>query len=232
MTLKAILFDLNGVIINDEDVHCKLSIDLLLDENIIATPKEYNRFCLGRGDRGLADLLSNRGRLVSEQYLQELILRKCKSYEEYIKNLDSLPTYCDLLKVLTEIKIKGFKIGLVSGTTQGEAKMILNHLQIIDYFDVIVGEDEVDQAKPDPQSYVLAASKLQQINPWECLAIEDTPLGIAAAKRAGMQVVGIANTYPFHFMQRCSNWAVDYLTELDWEWISENFTKDALDFNC
>jgi len=51
------------------------------------------------------------------------------------------------------------------------------------------------------------------LQPWECLAIEDTPAGIQAAKRAGMPVVGVANTYPL--LQRQANWTVDYLCDLE-----------------
>ena len=60
-----------------------------------------------------------------------------------------------------------------------------------------------------------------QLQPSECLAIEDTPAGIQAAKRAGISVVGVANTYPFHMMQRRANWAVDYLCDLDLQWAQQ-----------
>jgi beta-phosphoglucomutase-like phosphatase (HAD superfamily) len=59
----------------------------------------------------------------------------------------------------------------------------------------------------------------------ECLAIEDTPVGIQAAKCAQMQVVGVANTYPFHMLHRQANWTVDYLTDLEWEQILEVYAK-------
>jgi beta-phosphoglucomutase-like phosphatase (HAD superfamily) len=63
------------------------------------------------------------------------------------------------------------------------------------------------------------------LQPQECLAIEDTPGGIQAAKRAQMQVVGVANTYPFHILQRQANWTVDYLTELELERVQEVFLQ-------
>jgi len=59
----------------------------------------------------------------------------------------------------------------------------------------------------------------------ECLAIEDTTVSIQVAKRAQMQVVGVANTYPFHMLHRQANWTVDYLTDLEWEQILEVYAK-------
>jgi beta-phosphoglucomutase-like phosphatase (HAD superfamily) len=63
------------------------------------------------------------------------------------------------------------------------------------------------------------------LQPWECLVIEDTFVGCEAAKRAGMQVVGIAHTYPFHFMQRVSNWAIDNFSQLDIDRVEETFSQ-------
>jgi beta-phosphoglucomutase-like phosphatase (HAD superfamily) len=58
----------------------------------------------------------------------------------------------------------------------------------------------------------------------ECLAIEDTFAGIEAAKRAGMQVVGVANTYPFHMLQRQASWTVDYLNELEFDRVQQVYS--------
>ena len=102
------------------------------------------------------------------------------------------------------------------------------------YFSVIISGDDITTSKPEADGYKLAIQKLNiahpQLNlqPKECLAIEDTPPGITAAKRAGIQVVGIANTYPFHMLQRQANWTVDYFTDLEWERIQEFFTNQPL----
>ncbi|HEY9805293.1 MAG TPA: HAD family phosphatase, partial [Candidatus Obscuribacterales bacterium] len=85
--------------------------------------------------------------------------------------------------------------------------------------------------KPEPDGYLLAVERLNQQHPElnlqasECLAIEDTPAGIQAAKRAGIPVVGVANTYPFHMMQRQANWAVDYLSDLELERVQQVYSQ-------
>jgi beta-phosphoglucomutase len=66
------------------------------------------------------------------------------------------------------------------------------------------------------------------LQPNECLAIEDTFVGIEAAKQAGIPVVGVAHTYPFHMLQRCTNWTVDYLYQLEVDRILEVFNRPAV----
>ncbi|HAC65080.1 MAG TPA: HAD family phosphatase [Cyanothece sp. UBA12306] len=222
--LKAILFDFNGVIINDEAIHQELINEILLAENLRPDAAEYQQFCLGRSDYAcFQDVLSCRGRLVSTEYLEKLINQKAQTYRQRIETLKTVPIYQGLEEFLKQIQARGLQIGLVTGSVVSEVQFILNKAEIADYFQVIVGGDEIKGSKPQPDGYLLAVERFNQLDvnlqlqPSDCLVIEDTPAGIEAAKRAGMQVVGIANTYPFHFMQRLSNWAIDYFWELELE---------------
>lgn len=63
------------------------------------------------------------------------------------------------------------------------------------------------------------------LQPSECLVIEDTFAGIEAAKLAGMSVVGVAHTYPFHMLQRLANWCVDYLSDLELDRIQKVYQE-------
>uniref|UniRef100_UPI0030D98BC1 hypothetical protein n=1 Tax=Cyanothece sp. BG0011 TaxID=2082950 RepID=UPI0030D98BC1 len=90
--LKAVIFDFNGVIINDEDIHHELINDILLGENLRPDASEYQDLCLGRSDRAcLLDVLSRRGRMVSDEYLDNLIEAKTTAYRQKIEALDELP---------------------------------------------------------------------------------------------------------------------------------------------
>lgn len=228
MVLKAILFDFNGVIINDESIHKQLIDDILLGENLRPSDSEHQELCLGRSDRGcLKDILSRRGRVVSDDYLTKLIANKAIAYRQKIEQLETLPIYPEIKDILPQIKSKGLQIGLVTGAVRSEVEFILSRVGILAYFSVIVTGDEIKTSKPAPDGYLLAIERFNRLNfnlqlmPSNCLAIEDTPAGIQAAKQAGIQVVGIANTYPFHFMQRQANWAIDYLSDLELDRILE-----------
>lgn len=230
MVLKAILFDFNGVIINDEPLHQRLIEQLLIEENLRPKPEEFRQFCLGRSDRAcLTDLLTSRGRVVTPDYVSGLIARKSSAYQLQLETLEQLPTYPGLTELIGQIQAAQLPLAVVSGAVRAEIELVLQRLQLTQYFAAIVAGDEIATSKPDPTGYLLAVDRLNQrfadlnLQPHECLVIEDTPAGIQAAKRAGMQVVGVANTYPFHMMQRQANWAVDYLSQLELDRVREVF---------
>lgn len=235
MTLKAVLFDFNGVIINDEPIHERLLEQLLIEENLRPKRGEFRQFCLGRSDRAcITDLLANRGRVVSESYLAGLIARKAQAYQESLQTLDSLPVYPGLEDFIFKVRGAGLAIALVTGALRLEVDSVLGSAGLAQHFPVIVAGDDLTASKPEPDGYLLAVDRLNEfypelkLQPRECLAIEDTPAGIQAAKRAGMQVVGVANTYPLHMLQRQANWAVDFLADLELERVGKIFDRPVL----
>ncbi|TAE54961.1 MAG: HAD family phosphatase [Nostocales cyanobacterium] len=232
MALKAILLDFNGVIIKDEPIHLKLIDEILLQENLQPQKPLERQMCLGRGDRVyFQELLKNRGRVVTEEYLTKLLHRKAQAYVQELEKLDKLPLYAGIEDLIFQVRSQNIKLGLVSGALYQEIEFVLNRAQLKNYFHVIVAGDDVVTSKPQPEGYLLAVETLNQAYPdlklqsQECLAIEDTPDGIQAGKRAQMQVLGVANTYPFHMLQRQANWTVDYLTELELERVQEIFLQ-------
>jgi beta-phosphoglucomutase len=230
--LKAVLFDFNGVIINDEPIHQELINEILIGENLLPLGAEFAELCLGRSDRVcLRDILTRRGRQISEDYLSKLISKKGMLYRERLEKLDKIPIYEEIYAFLTRIKARNLQIGLVTGAIRSEVESILQQAAIRHYFSVIVTGDDITTSKPQPDGYLLAVERFNrwdfnlQLQPWECLVIEDTFVGCEAAKRAGMQVVGIAHTYPFHFMQRVSNWAIDNFSQLDIDRVEQTFSQ-------
>jgi HAD superfamily hydrolase (TIGR01509 family) len=230
--LKAVLFDFNGVIINDEPIHQELINEILIGENLLPLGSEFAELCLGRSDRVcLRNVLTRRGRQVTEEYLTKLINKKASLYRERIGKLEKLPIYEEIYSFLERVKARDLQIGLVTGAIRSEVESILQQAALGDYFSVIVTGDEISTSKPQPDGYLLAVERFNrwnfnlQLQPQECLVIEDTFVGCEAAKRAGMQVVGIAHTYPFHFMQRVSNWAIDNFSQLDLDRVEETFSQ-------
>jgi HAD superfamily hydrolase (TIGR01509 family) len=220
--LKAVLFNFNGVIINDEAIHQQLISDLLLGENLRPSLDEYKELCVGRSDRAcLADLLSRRGRVVTQDYLTQLVEKKFAAYRQQLETLETLPIYPGLDTLIDQLQTAGVATAIVSGALRVEVELVLERAGLQDKFRVIVAGDEVSDSKPKPAGYLLGVQRLNQaypdlyLEPKDCLVIEDTLVGITAAKAAGMQVVGVANTYPFHMLQRQANWTVDYLSELE-----------------
>lgn len=232
MTLKAVLFDFNGVIIKDEAIHQQLIEEILIEENLRPLPQEYREICLGRSDRVcLTELIQRRGRVVTESYLTKVITRKAQAYRRQLKTLEKLPIYPGLEDLIFKFRVAQLPMGIVSGALRCEVELVLNRAHLAQYFAVIVAGDDIKGSKPEPEGYLLAVERLNQQYPnlkaqaSDCLAIEDTPAGIEAAKRAGMQVVGVANTYPFHMLQRQASWTVDYLHDIELERVQQVYSR-------
>lgn len=230
--IKAVLFDFNGVIINDEPIHQQLIDQILIEENLRPQPGEFRQVCLGRSDRTcLSDILTRRGRVVSETHLLQLVNRKAQAYQHQLEKLEKLPLYPGLEDFIVQMRSLELKLAVVSGAIAREVELVLNRATLAEYFTVIVAGDDITTSKPEPDGYLLAVERLNQHYPGfnlqasECLAIEDTPVGIQAAKRAGIPVVGVANTYPFHMLQRQASWTVDYLSDLEIDRVQQVYSR-------
>lgn len=230
--LKAVLFDFNGVIINDELLHQQLIEQIIVEENLRPSPGEFRQICLGRSDRAcLNDLLSNRGRVLSESYLTQLVNRKTQAYQNQLKQLEKLPLYPGLDDLIFQLRARDLKLAVVCEAIGKEVELVLQRTALAEYFKLIVGADDVITSTPAPNRYLLAVERFNQLDPglnlqpFECLAIQDTPVGIEAAHSTGMQVVGVANTYPFHMLQRLADWTVDYLCDLELERVEQVYAE-------
>jgi HAD superfamily hydrolase (TIGR01509 family) len=233
MSLKAVLFDFNGVIINDESIHQELVGEILLTENLRPSTADYQEVCLGRSDRVcLRDILARRGRIVSDEYLDKLIRAKANAYRQRLEGLTELPIYPGLKDFLEEIRAKNLLMAIVTGALGSEVELVLERASLASYFSLIISGDQIKASKPQPDGYLLAVEFLNQkfsylnLQPANCLVIEDSFAGIQAAKNAGMQVVGVANTYPLHILQRRANWVVDYLAQLELDWVADILARN------
>lgn len=226
MSLKAVLFDFHGVIINDEIIHKQLIDGILLKENLRPSEGNYQEI-------NLKDILAKKGRIVSDEYLKKLMEDKAKAYYNIVSQMPELPIFDTVIEFILHLQTRNLVVAIVTDTLPQEVEYILERINLKQYFSVIVGGNDIKTFKPSPEGYLLAIEKLNQnhqdlsIQPSECLVIEDTPVGIKAGKNAGMSVVGVANTYPFHLIQRQANWCVDHLMELDLDWIDRTLEKSS-----
>lgn len=217
MGLKAVFLDFSGSIIDDEAINQSLLADILLGENLRANDTDYAEYCRGRSDRAcLNNILVNRGRVLADDYLNKLVETKTKAYLAQIEQLTALPISPDLEEFLLQLKEQDIAIGLVTGASRSVVEYVLQEAKIREKFDLIITGDETTISKPEPDPYLLAIKNLS-LQPCECLAIEDNLIGIESAKRAKIQVVGIANIYPLHMLQRIADWTVDHFLEIELE---------------
>ena len=207
------------MIINDESIHQTLTEELLLEENLRPNPEEYRTVCFSGSDRAsLETLFGRRGRVLKESDLDNLLQRKSQRYLQAIEAVDPLPVYVGVADLVYKLRVSQVPMAVVSGALRAEVKQVLERADLAECFFRDRGRRRCGNQQAGPGG-LPGMSQLQKQYP-QCsasraIAIEDTFAGIEAAKAAGLSVVGVANTYPYHMIQRQANWAVDYLNELE-----------------
>ncbi|MFN0121506.1 MAG: HAD family hydrolase [Blastocatellia bacterium] len=197
---RAVLFDFNGVIINDEPLHWRLMQEVLAAHDIPVAPADYDKF-LGRADRAcFAIALTASGRDADAQnprVIDALIAQKSALYMNAIARQDLLfPGVAELIRSLSGIHA----LAVVSGALRREIETALEHGGIRDCFDVMISSEDVTHSKPDPEGFLRALEQMNrtaspEIRPDECLVIEDSLHGVEAARRAGMRCLAVSHSY-------------------------------------
>jgi beta-phosphoglucomutase len=198
--LRAIFFDFNGIIADDEPIHLKMFQKVLADEGIGLSEEKYYQVYIGMDDRDCFEsVLRERGRETTPQKILELVARKARYYEAYIR--DHLLFFPGVLSFIRKAASK-YPLAVVSGALRQEIDFILQRGGIRQAFQIIVSAEDVLRGKPDPEGYLRALEEINRgrsggetFSASECLVIEDTLAGIEAARGAGMKCLAIANSY-------------------------------------
>ena len=191
---KAILFDFNGVIVNDEPQHCEALIATLASYGYPLDRAGYYRDYLGFDDRECFRFTFTRmGRVPDEGLLQEAIERKAALYEQAIRaSLVMVPGSEKFIQAAAE---EGYRLAVVSGALRREIELVLGESQLRRHFDVIVAAEDVARCKPDPQGYRAACEALG-VPALRCMVIEDSLPGLEAARGAGIRCAMLATSHP------------------------------------
>ncbi|MEP7011375.1 MAG: HAD family phosphatase [Acidobacteriota bacterium] len=201
---RAILFDFNGVLVDDEPLHFELFQRVLAEEGIALSTEDYYQKFLGFDDRGcLSAVLRSAGQEADQPRLMRLIARKARYYQERIR-AGGYPFFPGAVELIRSVSAAGCMLGVVSGALQEEVEGALRQAECLDLFKTIVAAEDVTEGKPDPEGYRKALDALNSepplparlFHPHEVLAIEDSPAGLSAASDAGFRTLGVAQTYP------------------------------------
>jgi len=198
--IQAIFFDFNGVIIDDERIHLKAYREVLLGENVPLTDEDYFA-SLGMDDVAFVQAAYARaGRPLTDEVTHALIKREHELHREFITN--DLPVAAGTVNFIKEAA-RHFELGIVSMAERSEIDYVLGLAGLQDSFSVIVSADPGLKHKPAPDCYKRALAILNEnrrrahwlpLLPKECVAIEDAPPGIEAARSANMHTIGVTNT--------------------------------------
>ena len=188
---RGVVFDLDGVLIDSEPLHLRAYQEVLAGFGRWLSPQEYYaRFIVYSDREVLEQLLPDRGSV------EAAIAAKQRRYLDLVGAGPA--AFADGLALLG--RTDGWRVALATGSRREEVELILGALGIRDRFRAIVTSDDCVQGKPDPEPYLRAAQGLG-LPVGRCVAVEDAPGGVRAAKAAGMRCVAVTHSCPRERLQ-------------------------------
>ncbi len=196
MKKKGIIFDLDGVIISTDRFHY-LAWKAIADQEGIPFDETINNRL--RGVSRMASLeiiLEKADKTYTQEEKEALCEKKNAIYRESLKSLEPASLDKDVLSTLIQLKNEGIKLGV--GSASKNTPFILERIDLGDFFDEVVDGTMISHSKPDPEVFLLAASKLG-LDPSDCAVVEDAKAGVEAAKKGGFTSFGISDAKESEF---------------------------------
>lgn len=211
MTPSAFVFDLDGTVLDTNRVNFEIWTELLAERGYEFSEELFLRFT-GRKRTETEKILQQQyGKDFPFQELLQIRIQRARVRSERT----GMPIKKGAKELIESVYAKGYPIGLVTSTPRKEAGELLDKAGLWQYFFAAVGGDEVVNGKPSGEGYLLCAERLGCV-PSQCLAFEDTDLGVQAAVNAGMKVIMVPDLKPASEEDKRIAWAVlDGLDEVE-----------------
>ncbi len=198
--LKAIIFDFNGVILDDEPLHFQSMRDTVADIGIQITREEYWSRYLPLDDAAcLETICRSRNRTLDPSERQRLLELKALGYRKLLQG--RVPVFPGAAEFIQAAAAR-YPLALASGARRDEIESALQAAGLAGFFSVVAGAEDFVRGKPHPECYVFTLGMLNRklngkapIRPHECLVIEDSVGGVRGAREAGMVCLALTNTY-------------------------------------
>ncbi|MGA7501371.1 MAG: HAD family phosphatase [Isosphaeraceae bacterium] len=237
--IQAVIFDFNGVLVDDEAVHFELFREVLAEEGVVMTDRDYHERYLGYDDRGcFAAALGDAGQVFDHERLDGLIERKARRYVEVADT--GLRFFPFAAETLASIAAR-WPVAICSGALRSEIEYALERLNRRAQVAAIIAAEDAHKCKPDPAGYLQSLDALRThiqarspstiagtvLEARECLVVEDSQAGIVSAKGAGMWAIGITHTYNTPQLRQSGADAIIHgLETLTPDWIDHHFARD------
>jgi len=190
MKFKAVIFDLDGVLCYTDKFHYR-AWKKLADEEKIYFDEEINKRLRGvsRMD-SLEIILEQADRQYNKTEKEALATRKNEYYVKFLQSITTDALASGAVETIIALKAKGLKLAI--GSSSKNTKLILEKLNLMEYFDAISDGVGIKNSKPDPEVFLKASEMLKEA-PKDCLVVEDAMAGIEAAVRGGFRSAAIGD---------------------------------------
>ncbi len=206
--IKAIIFDMDGTLIDSEPYYQKILLKCMQEQGVPVCAEDLLPLA-GANSRVFSEFIDSR--------IEGIISRECFNKIEHDYYKANPIDFTKLLfphvhKTLSCLKEKGYRLVLASSSKKNEIENVLKQCQLTNYFEFFLSGDMFKESKPNPEIYLVCIDKLG-LSAEECIAIEDSEYGIAAAKGAGLTCIAKRDTR-FGFDQSNADFSVDDLLEI------------------
>jgi HAD superfamily hydrolase (TIGR01509 family) len=229
--IRAVIFDFNGVLVDDEHLHFALFRDVLAGVGLTLTEDEYRETYLGFDDRGcFTEALRRAGRDGDPGRVERMIADKARLY---LDHADAGLRYFDGGAECVERLARRWPVAICSGALRPEIDHALRRMGLDGAVSAVIAAEDVDRCKPDPEGYLLALDALrarhgEDLEAGHCLVVEDSLAGVESGKAAGMWVVGVPNSYPAEELRAAgADAVVAGLAELTPETVARLFAPEV-----
>ncbi len=195
LKIKAVIFDMDGVITDTMPFHFRAWEKIFKNEGLHVTECEIYLREGQPGNVTIKEIFRERGLRLS----REILARILRAKEEMFKESVGRHFISGSRPYIRTLKSRGYMLALVTGTARHEVVKILPK-SILGLFDVTVAGDEVEKGKPDPEPYLIALKKLG-IKPREAVVLENAPFGIQSARSAGIKCLALETSLPKKYLK-------------------------------
>jgi beta-phosphoglucomutase len=197
VSLRAIVFDFDGVIANSEPLHFRAYRDLLAIEGLDFTESDYYARYLGYDDvEAFGTIAADRGLSWTREQVEELVNRKARRLEELERDDTVLFPGA---RAAIQLSSAMLPIAIASGALGAEIRRVLDRANLTHHFTAIVSAEDTLVSKPAPDPYLRAVALLSSAHgplaAADCVAVEDSRWGLESARAAGLRTVAVAHTY-------------------------------------
>jgi len=192
---EAVCFDMDGVVADSMHAHAQCWIDVFKEHGVHLDKLDIFKREGMTGLESIADIFIDKGfAMPPEHILRDLQKKKLKLFSNY-----QIEVYPQMFSIFPLLKSKGKKIGIVTGSFRYLVTELIPE-KLLQYVDVIVSVDDVREGKPNPAPYLKAVEQLQ-VKPEQTIVVENAPMGIKAAKAAGLFCIAISTTLGTEFLK-------------------------------
>lgn len=210
---KAVLFDMDGVIIDSEPIHYKLEREFFGELGIRVGDLEHSSY-VGATSRYMWSKIIQKHNL--DYPLEELIEKERKNYIDYLTSQENVEPMRGVIKFIKELYGNGIKLALASSASRKTIEIVLDKFKLYRYIQTTISGDDIDNGKPAPDIFLYAAGMLG-VRAYECLVIEDSKNGVQAAKAAGMKCVGYKNVSFSDQDLSCADMVIKSFNEISYD---------------